>query len=127
LISCCLLDKKLEILQFPWEEKKNKLKNKNYQKLMAENSPLRTPVRAVESSLRCTLKLYLHIKRRLIIIVASSFSVPAHVDPVVAEVVSALQAMEFCRGKSSLKIILEGDYLQVVSAIKNKKFIWTTH
>jgi ribonuclease HI len=46
---------------------------------------------------------------------------------VVTEAMAALQAMEFCRGRSLLKIILKVDSLQVVSTIKNQKFIWATH
>lgn len=61
------------------------------------------------------------------IVATSSFSVPVHVDMVVTEAMAALQAVEFCHGRSLLKIILKVDSLKVVSTIKNQKFIWATH
>jgi len=61
------------------------------------------------------------------IFAASSSSILANVEPVVAESMAALHAIEFCCGRGLIKIILEGDSLQVVSAIKKQGFIWATH
>jgi ribonuclease HI len=48
----------------------------------------------------------------------SSSSVQASMEPVVAESMAALQAVDFCRGRGLVKIVLEFDSLQVVNAIK---------
>jgi len=61
------------------------------------------------------------------IVAASSSSLHTSVAPVVAESMAALHTVEFCRGRGFQKIVLEGDSLQVVSAIKNKSLLWATH
>jgi ribonuclease HI len=61
------------------------------------------------------------------IVAASSSSLHASVVSVVAESIAAVHAVEFCHGRGFQKIVLEGDSLQVVSAIKNRSLLWATH
>jgi hypothetical protein len=46
---------------------------------------------------------------------------------VVAEAYAALRAVDFCHTWRFLKIIVEGDFLQVVKAIKQKGVSWTMY
>jgi hypothetical protein len=62
---------------------------------------------------------------RLLLLLSSSLH--TSVAPVVAESVAALHSVEFCHGRGFQKIVLEGDSLQLVSAIKNKSLLWATH
>jgi hypothetical protein len=46
--------------------------------------------------------------------VVGSFSLGTCMDPIVAKTIAALRAVEYCRNRGFLNIILEGDSLQVV-------------
>jgi ribonuclease HI len=45
-------------------------------------------------------------------------------DPIIAESLAALRAVEFCRNRGFSHIILEGDYLIVVTALNNRDDNW---
>jgi ribonuclease HI len=60
-----------------------------------------------------------------VVFAASSYSVNACVDPILAEALAALHTLEFCRNRSLTSIILEGDSLIVVNAINRPSFNWS--
>ena len=45
-------------------------------------------------------------------------------EPVIGEAMAAMAAMKFCNSKAMQDIILEGDSLQVVQAVKEKSLSW---
>lgn len=46
-------------------------------------------------------------------------------DPVAAEALVVLRALEFCRSRGFSNIMLEGDSLEVVNSINNSGLNWT--
>jgi ribonuclease HI len=54
-------------------------------------------------------------------------SVDALVDPVVADALTTLHTVEFCRNWSYTRLILEGDSLLVVQAINRTRVNWSRH
>lgn len=58
---------------------------------------------------------------------AACYTVEAWVEPVIAEALAALRAVEFCRNRGMDCIVLEGDSLQVVHALHQPDLIWNIH
>ncbi|XP_062152086.1 uncharacterized protein LOC133860513 [Alnus glutinosa] len=56
---------------------------------------------------------------------AGSFSLKTLLDPIVAEALAALRALEFCRSRGYSNIMLEGDSLEVVNSINDSGLNWS--
>jgi ribonuclease HI len=54
-------------------------------------------------------------------------SVEAKPEPVIAEAMGVLRAIEFCRELGIQEVIFEGDCSTVVQAINGKEAQWTSH
>lgn len=61
------------------------------------------------------------------LIAAGSETICIIAEPVVAETLAALNAVEFSRDLELLSILLEGDSLRVVTAVKNMSLNWSRY
>ncbi len=61
------------------------------------------------------------------VLAAKSFTIVGPLEPIVAEALAALHAVEFNRDLRLRRIILEGDTLQVVNAMKSTSHNWSKY